>query len=249
MARIRAIVLLGLWFSAIGIIAPFIITLGVITRNENFIYGPVRFFVRLGVRLVSVRVQVCGLENLNPKQAYVLTPNHQSVIEVPLLVTYLGRNPAFLAKKELFKFPVFGQGIRAIKVVPVDRRDRQSALRSAHLAAENLRKGKTYVVYPEGTRSPDGHLLPFKKGAFMMAIEAGVPIVPITVSGSSTIMPKNKIKVFPGTIHIIVHPPIDTRGYSKENVADLVERTRSLVMSRLSEQEIAGLASSKASGR
>ena len=242
MARFRAIILLGVWFSAIAIIAPFIVPLGVVTKNENFIYGPVRFFVRLGLKLVSVRITVEGLDQLDPKRTYVFTPNHQSLIEVPLLVSYLGRNPAFLAKKELFKYPIFGPGIRAIKVVPVDRSDRQSALRSAHMATSNLRTGKSYVVYPEGTRSPDGHLLPFKKGAFMMAIDAGVPVVPITISGSTGVMPKNTIKVFPGTIRIIVHHPIETGGYSKANVDELMQRARSAVQSGLSEQEIAGAA-------
>ena len=110
-------------------------------------------------------------------------------------------------------------------------------MESAKLATENLRRGKSYVVYPEGTRSKDGGLQPFKKGAFMMAIDAGVPIVPITISGATKIMPKGEAKVFPSTVRIIIHEPISTEGYSKENVVELMDRTREKVFSALGNDE------------
>jgi 1-acyl-sn-glycerol-3-phosphate acyltransferase len=234
--RLRGIFLLGFWFTSIALVAPLLIALVLITRNENFIYSPVRMFIRAGLAMVGVRVEVSGIERLDPKQTYIFTPNHQSLIEVPLFVTYLGRNPAYLGKKEVFKYPVFGYGIRLIGVVPVDRSNSPAAVESARLATENLRHGKSYVVYPEGTRSRDGHLLPFKKGAFMMAIDAGVPVVPVTVSGATKIMPKAQIKVFPSTVRITVHEPISTKGYSKENVAELVELTRAKIFSALNEE-------------
>jgi 1-acyl-sn-glycerol-3-phosphate acyltransferase len=237
MARLRGILLLAFWFGAIAIVAPFAILLGIITGNENFIYAPVRFFVRAGLVMVNVKVEVSGLERLEPNQTYLFTPNHQSMIEVPLVVTYLGRNPAFLAKKELFKYPIFGFGMRVIGVVPVDRSNSQSAIESARKGTENLRKGKPYVVYPEGTRTQRGRLLPFKKGAFMMAIEAGVPVVPVSISGSAAIMPKHQVKVFPGTVRITVHEPISTQGYDRDNIVDLMETVRSKILSALSEEE------------
>jgi 1-acyl-sn-glycerol-3-phosphate acyltransferase len=237
MPRLRGVFLLAFWFTAIGVFAPFLILLCMITKNENMIYSPVRFFVRLGLALVSVKVEVTGLDRLDPNQTYIFTPNHQSLIEVPLFVTYLGRNPAYLGKKEVFKYPVFGRGIRLIGVVPVDRSNSPAAVESAKLATENLRRGKSYVVYPEGTRSKDGGLLPFKKGAFMMAIDAGVPIVPITVSGATKIMPKGEVKVFPSTVRITIHEPIDTAGYSKENVVELMGKAREKVFSALGDDE------------
>ena len=247
MARARAVVLLGFWSCAIAVLVPPLIVLAVATKNENFLYKPVRFFVRIGMRLAGVRVKVSGIEHLDPRRTYVFTPNHQSIIEVPLVVTYLPVNAAFLAKKELFRFPIFGHGMRTIKVVPVDRRDRQAALKSTFQAVDNLRKGKSYIVYPEGTRSPDGRLLPFKKGAFLMAIEAGVPVVPITVSGGAAVMPKGKAAIFPGTVHVAVHQPIDTHGYSKGQVQDLIEKTRTAIASVLSERE-QGAAESRSTG-
>jgi 1-acyl-sn-glycerol-3-phosphate acyltransferase len=233
MARLRGIVLLTFWFTAIGLLAPFLIALRLLTGNDNMIYAPVRLFVRLGLRLVGVKVEVTGRDNLDPAQPYIFTPNHQSLIEVPMLVTYLGRNPAYLAKKEVFKYPIFGYGIGLMGVVPVDRSNSPSAVESAKAATERLRKGKSYVVYPEGTRSPDGRLLPFKKGAFMMAIEAGVPVVPVTVSGATRIMPKAKIEVHPSTVRLTIHDPVPTTGYSRENVAELVEHVRKQVASAL----------------
>ncbi|HWP44045.1 MAG TPA: lysophospholipid acyltransferase family protein [Blastocatellia bacterium] len=237
MPRLRGLFLLAFWFTLIAILAPFMILLRLITGNENMIYVPIRPFIRLGLALVGVRVRVTGLERLSADQAYIFTPNHQSFIEVPLFVTYLGRNPAYLAKKELFKYPIFGTGIRLIGVVPVDRSNTQAAVESSRQATENLRRGKSYVVYPEGTRSRDGRLLPFKKGAFMMAIDAGVPIVPVSVSGASRIMPKGQIKVHPSTVRVTVHDPISTEGYSKENVTELMEITRAKILSGLSEEE------------
>ncbi|MEK6409722.1 MAG: lysophospholipid acyltransferase family protein [Acidobacteriota bacterium] len=237
--RLRGIFLLTFWFASIAIVAPLLIVLVLITRNENFIYSPVRMFIRAGLAMAGVRIEVSGLERLDPNQTYIFTPNHQSLIEVPLCVTYLKRNIAYLGKKEVFKYPIFGQGIRLIGVVSVDRSNTTAAVESARQATENLRRGKSYVVYPEGTRSPDGRLLPFKKGAFMMAIDAGVPIVPISISGATAIMPKAQIKVFPSTVRITVHEPISTDGYSKENIGELMQLTREKVLSGLSEEQAA----------
>lgn len=237
MARLRGFFLLAFWFTSIALVAPLLIALVLITKNENFIYSPVRLFVRAGLAMVGVRVEVSGLDRLDPDQTYIFTPNHQSLIEVPLWVTYLRRNVAYLGKKEVFKYPIFGYGIRLIGVVPVDRSNSPAAVESAKLATQNLRRGKSYVVYPEGTRSRDGGLLPFKKGAFMMAIEAGVPVVPVTISGATKIMPKGQIKVFPSTVQITIHDPISTDGYSKENVIELMQRTRAKIFSALGEQE------------
>jgi 1-acyl-sn-glycerol-3-phosphate acyltransferase len=237
-ALLRGLFLLGFWFTLIGLIAPFMIGGALITGNENMIYRPAKFLIRLGLRLVGVRVEVTGLDRLKPGQAYIFTPNHQSFIEVPMLVGYLDRNPAYLAKKEVFKYPIFGIGIKAMGCVPVDRRNTQSAIESAKLATEYLKQGKSYVVYPEGTRSPDGRLLPFKKGAFVMAMEAGVPIVPISISGAVRVMPRSGISVRPETIRVTVHEPINTQGRPKDKISELIELTREKIVSALDPEEI-----------
>jgi 1-acyl-sn-glycerol-3-phosphate acyltransferase len=237
MSRLRGFFLLAFWFTSIALIAPILIAIVLITKNENLLYAPVRFFIKAGLAMVGVKVEVRGVEKLEPRQTYIFTPNHQSLIEVPLWVAYLPRNVAYLGKKEVFKYPIFGYGIRLVGVVPVDRSNSPAAVESAKLATENIRRGKSYVVYPEGTRSKDGALLPFKKGAFVMAIDAGVPIVPITISGATKIMPKGEIKIFPSTVHVTIHEPISSIGYSKENIAEFIERTREKVFSALGDAE------------
>jgi 1-acyl-sn-glycerol-3-phosphate acyltransferase len=238
MARLRGLLLMGFWSLAVAIIAPAVVTLTRLTGNQNFIYVPVRFFIRTGLKIAGVKVEVDGLEKLDPAKTYVFTPNHQSIIEVPLMVTYLGRKTAFLAKKELFKLPIFGYGMMQIGIIPVDRSNSAAAIQSARKATQNLKAGKSYVVYPEGTRSPDGRVLPFKKGAFLMAVDAGVPVVPITVSGSSRVMPKGKVKILPGTIRLTVHKPISTDGYSRANVSELVDLVRTSVVSALADDPV-----------
>ena len=244
-ARLRGLFLVAFWFILIAVLAPFMILLTMITGNENIMYAPVRLFVRIGLALVGVRVVVRGLGLTDPNQTYIFTPNHQSFIEVPLLVTYLKHNFAYLAKKELFKYPIWRQGIKLIGVVPIDRSNTQAAVESARLATANIRHGKSYVIYPEGTRSRDGRLLRFKKGAFMMAVDAGVPVVPVSISGSTKIMPKGEIKIFPSTVYITVHEPIDTAAYSKANIAELIRITREKIVSALSEEEMGESGSTK----
>ncbi len=239
MAKLRGLFLVMFWFVSIALFGPIIITLTWLTKNENYMYKPIGVVIRIGLWLVGVKVEVVGLEHLEANQPYIFTPNHQSFIEVPLFVTFLGRNPGYLAKKEVFKYPIFGTGIRLMKVIPVDRSNSPAAVESARLATKYIREGKSYMVYPEGTRSPDGKMLPFKKGAFIMAIEAGVPVVPVTVSGATRVMPKGEFKVFPATVRVTVHEPIRTTGYAKENVAELMQRTREKIYSALSAEEIA----------
>jgi 1-acyl-sn-glycerol-3-phosphate acyltransferase len=237
MARLRGIFLVTFWVTLIAILAPFMIAARLITGNENAIYSPTRLFVKLGLKLVGVRVAVTGQDRLDPGQTYIFTPNHQSMIEVPLLLTYLGRNPGYLAKKELFKFPIFGFGIRLMGVVPVDRSNSPAAVESARSATEKLRSGKDFVVYPEGTRSPTGRLQAFKKGAFLMAIDAGVSIVPVSISGGSAIMPKGQIKVFPSTIRLTIHEPISKSLHTREKLAELMELTHQKIASGLTAEE------------
>ncbi len=232
-ARLRGLFLLGFWFGSIALFGPIVITLARLTGNQNWIYTPVGLFIRMGLAMAGVRVDVRGLEHLDPGGTYLFTPNHQSLIDVPVLWTYLKRNVGYLAKKELLRNPVLRYGFPVIGVVPIDRSNTAAAVSSARIAVENLRRGKSYVVYPEGTRSPDGRLLPFKKGAFLMAMDAGVPVVPVTVSGGTAVMPKGGIRIYPSTIRIIVHEPIPAGAYSRETLADLINIARAKIQSAL----------------
>jgi 1-acyl-sn-glycerol-3-phosphate acyltransferase len=173
----------------------------------------------------GVRVRVVGAERMDPAAAVICMSNHQSNFDIPVLLGYLPVPFRWLAKAELFKIPVFGRAMRGAGYIPIDRSDRPAAIESLRQAAAAIRGGVSVVIFPEGTRSPDGTLKPFKKGGFVMAIEAGVPIVPVAVRGTFDIMPKNRLLIRPRDVSLTIGAPIVTTGYglhSKEVLMDEV---------------------------
>ncbi len=207
-----------------------VISLGYLLRHffgvKDFIYPFGKFGARLYLRTAGARVHVSGHQHLDPQQPYVFVANHQSNLDPPLIITYLGRNPSFLVKKELFRIPIFAQGIRLMDMVPVDRTDRESALASTRLAAEKLKGGRSYVGFAEGTRSADGQLKEFKKGLFYMALEAHVPVVPVVVNDTRLVMRKGTNYCIPGDVYLEILPPVSTAGYSEANIDELITKVR-----------------------
>jgi len=178
----------------------------------------------------GIGVAVAGLERLEPGRAYVFMANHQSNFDIPVL---LGRLPVqfrWLAKAELFKIPLFGRAMRAAGYISIDRTDRSAAFQSLSEAAEVLRRGVSVMIFPEGTRSLDGKLRPFKKGGFMMAIHAGAPIVPVRIRGTYAIMPKGARLVRPQAVRVEIGDPIDTAGHTPESKEALMERMRAALL-------------------
>jgi 1-acyl-sn-glycerol-3-phosphate acyltransferase len=200
-------------------------------RNPKIIYRPAQLGCWLGLKVGGVRFVVRGLEHLRPDQTYIFVANHQSLLDPPGMFVYLQRDLAFLAKKELYRLPIFNPGLYLIGCARIDRRNRERAIESIRQAADLVRRGRSFIVYAEGTRTPDGQLHPFKKGAFHLALEAGVPVVPVTIDGTYDLMPKGPIHLYPGTAHIIVHEPIDVAAYSAETVGELAETTRRIIQS------------------
>lgn len=196
----------------IGALISFPVTL--ITRRIDFLWRIAIFGSRAGVRLAGVKVEVKGRENIDPAQPYLFMANHVSNIDPPLLVPQLERQITVLAKIELFRIPIFGTAMRLGGFVPVDRRNREAAIESVREAVRGLQAGRSMLVYPEGTRSPDGKLLPFKKGPFHLAMDAGIPILPITMVGLYETWPKGKFKITPGTVTVIFHKPIDPKQFA-----------------------------------
>jgi 1-acyl-sn-glycerol-3-phosphate acyltransferase len=210
------------------------ILLFMIVRHRNAIVYPAKFSCWLGLKVGGTKVRVTGMEHLDPKQTYVFMANHQSAVDAPLLFVVLKHPLAFLAKKELYRLPIFNPGLRWIDSVPVDRSNRQKAIESTRLATEKLKRGRSFLVYAEGTRSPDGQIKTFKKGGFHMAMEARVPIVPISIDGAHAVMPKREIRVTPGTVRVTIHPPVDTREYKVAEMDQLMQRVWDTVASGLS---------------
>jgi 1-acyl-sn-glycerol-3-phosphate acyltransferase len=189
---------------------------------------------RMGYRLAGIRVRAVGRENLQHGRAYLFMSNHTSNLDPPIIVPLLGRRIAIIAKQELFKIPLFGRAMRAGSFVAVNRAERRSAVESVSNAAHVLQSGLGMLVFPEGTRSRDGRLLPFKKGPFHLAMEAGVPVVPITIVGTHEAWPKGTAKLRAGEITVYFHAPIDPRRF--ESREELMVAVRAAINSALPER-------------
>jgi 1-acyl-sn-glycerol-3-phosphate acyltransferase len=200
---------------------------------EDFVHPFAKFGCKVWIWSFGARVHVTGREHLEPGQAYVFAANHQSNVDPPMLFAYLGPITGAIAKKELTKFPIIKQGFPLAHVVPIDRRNRESAIESTRRGAAELRKGYSLMAFPEGTRSEDGRVKEFKKGVFFMALEAGVPVVPVVVNDTRLVWRKGGQVVTPGDVYLEILPPISTEGYNETNIEELIERVRSQIVTRV----------------
>jgi 1-acyl-sn-glycerol-3-phosphate acyltransferase len=202
--------------------------------------GPVfvrmtRAWARAALWSSGSRAELHGLENVTPGQPFILVANHVSWFDIFAIAAKLPVDYHFVAKKELEKIPVFGLAWRAAGHISIDRGNRESAARSLRKAGAQMREQKSVVIiFAEGTRSRTGRLLPFKKGAFVLAAETGIPIIPTIVTGSFDIMRPDTFIVRPATIHVYFEPPIPAVGMS---VDALLKRTRAVFVERLEETE------------
>lgn len=225
---VNRLIFRGMLFS-MGSIA---VAMSLVLRNENLVWRFAKAQARNLARLCGVRVRVRGTELLR-NEPYVFTPNHQSHFDIVALLGYLPGNNRFAAKRELFQEPVLGLVLRRMGMIPVDRDDSAGAIdRMNRVSAV----GTSAIIFPEGTRSPDGRLLPFKKGPFVTAIRAGVPIVPVVCKGTHEVMPKGGyLAILPGDVELVVLPPIATRGLTYEDRDDLLERVRAAITRELAQ--------------
>ena len=162
---------------------------------------------------------------------YIFTPNHQSNFDIPALLGYLPGQNRFIAKKELFSEPILGTVLRTMGMIPVARDNPLEAIDLLNRAAS---KGSSLIIFPEGTRSRDGQLLPFKKGPFIAAIHLQLPIVPVICFGTSAVMPKGGyLSILPGDVDVFIEPPIATKGLAYEDRTALRDRVRAVISTRL----------------
>jgi 1-acyl-sn-glycerol-3-phosphate acyltransferase len=177
--------------------------------------------------MVGVKVRIVGRERI-PAGACLFVANHTSSADAPAIVGAIPRRVAILLKESLFKWPIAGQAFTLAGFIPVKRSERESAIASVDKATQSMRDGQSFLIYPEGTRSPDGRLQTFKKGAVVMALKAGVPIVPIACSGAHKVMRKRSLKIYPGEILVEFLKPIEASQYSfeqRDELNDLVHDT------------------------
>lgn len=206
-----------------------------ITGNANPLYDVSQWIVRVAFRLARINVVVEGLENVPAHTACIFMANHVSNLDPPALFPRIpGRSSAFL-KRSLMKIPVLGYGMKLGEFVPVDRSGNvESAIESVAAARRVLEKGIHITTFPEGTRSRDGRLLPFKKGPFYLAFEAGAPCVPVTIYGTESMMAKGSMRVRPGTAHIVFHSALDPHSFASRE--DLLLAVRASIASALPER-------------
>jgi 1-acyl-sn-glycerol-3-phosphate acyltransferase len=226
---IRALIVVLFWAFSIPLAAIVGFPWTIVSRKIDFLYNTAMKIARTGVRLVGVKVEIVGLDRFDNQGTYIYMCNHVSNIDPPIAIPAIPKRTSVLVKKEVFRIPVLATAMRMGSLVPVDRTDRDSAINSLKKAQEVLASGVNMTVFPEGTRSTTGELLPFKKGPFYMALESGVSVIPMTILGTRAIWPKGKFAIKPGTATVVFHPPVDPKQYPDRDA--LVEAVRRSIVS------------------
>ncbi len=225
--------LLTLFFAlAILLGLPWLVLWTLATCNPDFMYAIAMKVVRFGNRLAGMRVRVEGLDNI-PAQPCAFIANHVSNVDPLVFIPAIPQRVGILVKRELFRIPIFSSAMIRAQFTPVDRGDRESSGKSISAAAQILKEGLSYAIFAEGTRSPDGRLRPFKKGGFTMAIEAGAPIVPVSIVGTRKLLRKGTWIITPGEAKVIFGPAVDASAYNVESRGELIQRVESLVAAAL----------------
>jgi 1-acyl-sn-glycerol-3-phosphate acyltransferase len=228
---IRALVLAGWYALAIVAFGPLGILHAFVTNDISWLYWKAMQIAGFGLRLVGVRIDVQGRDRFDPKGTYIYMFNHVSNLDPPLVIPLLPRRTSVLLKKELMRIPILSRAMKMASFVPVDRSNREAAISSIGRAVAVLRDGVNISIFPEGTRSRDGKLLPFKKGPFHLAMESGVDIIPVTIHGTEQMMPKGKNTIRPGVAHVIFHAPVSPKNYASRE--ELTEAVRNAIESSL----------------
>jgi 1-acyl-sn-glycerol-3-phosphate acyltransferase len=212
---------------------PLMIILRIINRKLWF-YPWCLWGARIWLKACGAKVKVKGLENLKPDENYVFASNHRSYLDTATLFAHTGRRIGLVAKKELLKVPVFGIGMGFVNIIAIDRSNPEKALHSMNKAKAVLESNYSFGVFAEGTRAMPGELLPFKKGAFHLALQTGAPVVPVAVKNTDWMMGKRNGTAFTGTIEMMILPPIETKNLSAEtDLMNLLTKTRKAIAEEL----------------
>lgn len=228
---LRTIAMLALWTLALPVVALIGFPWTLITGDVSLLYRMFMIGAWNGVRLAGVRVETLGLEQIDPSRTYIFMSNHISNLDPPIITPLIPGRTSVMVKKELMSYPILGRAMKMGSFVPVDRGNREAGIEAVKAAKKVVRQGLNITIYVEGKRSFDGKLLPFKKGPFYLAMECGVPVVPITITGTQTLMPKGRFAITPGTATVKFHPAIEPKDFGSREC--LMEKVRAVIESGL----------------
>jgi 1-acyl-sn-glycerol-3-phosphate acyltransferase len=203
-----------------------------LSSTGNLAFSISRVWARFMLLTTRVRIKILNREKIQQGQSYIIISNHQSEYDILALVTSLGIQFRWIIKQELRSVPLFGYALYASRNIFIDRSNPAIAIKSIHKGMDRLPKGTSVMFFAEGTRSMDGKIHPFKKGGFIMALERGFPILPVTVNGSRRILPKKSLIFTPGTIEVVVGEPIETSGYTDTQLPELMDKTREVIIAQ-----------------
>jgi 1-acyl-sn-glycerol-3-phosphate acyltransferase len=229
---IRTVIMIVCFALGILLVMPWLILWSLLTGSQDLMYRLSMDAVRAGIHFAGVRVCIEGLENI-PSVPCIFVANHASYVDPLAFVPAIPRRAAIQLKKELFRIPILSYGMRLAKFISVDRASREASADSLKQALHYLKEGLSLAMYPEGTRSRDGHMLPFKRGAFVLAIQAGVPIVPVSIVGAQKLLPKGEWAIHPGEVVVHFGAPVDASRYTVANRGELQARVEDSVAAGL----------------
>jgi 1-acyl-sn-glycerol-3-phosphate acyltransferase len=218
--------------------APIGMLLALVLRWKGLLYILGHGGVRMGFALAGIRYRVEGVENMPLNRAAVYCSNHQSHIDPPLLYEALHPEMHILYKAEIDRLPLLPRAFRLAGFIPVDRKNKEAGMRAIEAAAQSLRAGNSFLVFPEGTRSPNDEMLPFKKGAFIMAIKAQAPIVPVAIKGGRDAMQRGSRVIRPVTVTVRVGEPVETAGLAVKDRDAVIATVRSRITALLAEAPV-----------
>lgn len=232
----RTIIVIVYLLFAIFLVLPIYILYTAVSGKPDPMYFMAMKAIRLVLRIAGIQVHIEGVENI-PARPCIFVSNHVSNVDPPALAPYIPRRVAILAKKEVFKIPVLATALRQVRILPVDRGNKDEASAAVDKAIEYLRDGTSFLVFAEGTRSRDAHLKPFKNGTFVMAIEAGVMVVPVSLIGTQNLLKKGEWFIRPGEMTVRFGHAVDASEYKIEQRDGLRKRVHALVAAGLPEEQ------------
>jgi len=220
----------GTLLTAVGL--PLLPVLWLIGR-QAWLYPLALFGARAWLSACGAKINVRGIDKLDPDTSYVFVSNHRSYLDTATLFAFTGKRIGLVAKRELLKIPILGQGMSFVNIIAIDRSNAERARQSMKKAREVMNNGYSFGVFAEGTRAMPGDLLPFKKGAFHLALQTGAPIVPVAIRNTDAMMGKRTGVAFPGTIEMVLLPPITTNNRTTGDLSDLLIEARTAIANEL----------------